>query len=178
MTDLLIRLAEPADFDAVARLTVAAYREDGQLDGEHGYEEALADVPARAGAGELLVAADEVTGELLGAVLFVLPGSAYAELSAPGEAEFRMLAVDPGAQGRGAGKALVRACLDRARSLGCSGVVICTRSFSTPAHRLYAGFGFVRIPDRDWSPAPGVDLLALRLDLTPAPPALAESSRG
>ncbi len=178
MTDLVVRIAEPADFDAIARLTVAAYRADGQLGGEHGYEQLLADVPARAGAGELLVAADEATGELLGAVLFVLPGSAYAELSGPDEAEFRMLAVDPGAQGRGAGKALVRACLDRARSLGCARVVICTRSFSTPAHRLYAGFGFVRTPDRDWSPIPEVELLALRLDLTPAPTVLREPSRG
>lgn len=170
LTEPLVRHAEPADFDAIARLTVAAYRADGQLDSEHGYEQLLADVPARAGAGELLVAADRATGELLGAVLLVLPGSPYAELCGPGEAEFRMLAVDPRAQGRGVGRALVRACLDRARALGCVRVVICTRSFSTPAHRLYAGFGFVRTPDRDWSPMPGVDLIALRFDLAPALP--------
>ncbi|MFY1690056.1 GNAT family N-acetyltransferase [Plantactinospora sp. WMMB782] len=174
MTDLLVRVAEPADFDAIARLTVAAYRADGQLDGEHGYEQVLADVPARVDAGELLVATDPATGEPLGAVLFVLPGSAYAELCGAGEAEFRMLAVDPLAQGRGVGKALVRACLDRARAQDCSRVVICVRSFSAPAHRLYDGFGFVRTPDRDWSPAPGVDLYALRLDLEPAPAVLAE----
>ncbi|WP_422771626.1 GNAT family N-acetyltransferase [Plantactinospora sp. WMMC1484] len=183
-TGLVVRAAEPADFGTIARLTVAAYRADGQLDSEHGYERVLADVPARAGAGELLVAADGTTGELLGAVLFVLPGTPYAEISGPGEAEFRMLAVDPRAQGRGAGRALVGACLDRARALGCARVVICARSFSTPAHRLYAGFGFVRTPDRDWSPMPGVDLIALRLDLaaalprpTPAGPAAGAVSR-
>ncbi|GIG85914.1 GNAT family N-acetyltransferase [Plantactinospora endophytica] len=177
MTGVLVRVAEPADFDAIARLTVAAYRADGQLDSEHGYEQALADVPARAGAGELLVAVDEVTGELLGAVLFVLPGSAYAEMCVADEAEFRMLAVDPGAQGRGAGKALVRACVDRARSLGRTRVVICARSFSAPALRLYAGFGFVRTPDRDWSPAAGVELHALRLDLVDGSTAEPESHR-
>jgi hypothetical protein len=33
------------------------------------------------------------------------------------------------------------------------------------AHRLYARFGFVRAPERDWSPAPGIDLIAFTVDL-------------
>ncbi len=170
MTGLSVRTAEPADFAAIARLTVAAYRADGQLDGEHGYERVLADVPSRAAAGALLVAVDAVTGEVLGAVTFVLPGTRYAELSAPGEAEFRMLAVDPAAQGRGVGEALARACVARAIELGCRGVVICARSFATSAQRLYARLGFVRAPELDWSPLPGVELLGLRLDLFAAEP--------
>jgi len=115
---LLIRPATPADFPAVARFTVDAYREDGQLAGDHGYDKKLADVETRAEAGVLLVAVDDESGQVLGSVTFVLPGTEYAELSGPGEAEFRMLAVDPAAQGRGAGEALVRACLERARALG------------------------------------------------------------
>lgn len=172
----VVRLAEPADHPAIARLTVAAYRADGQLTGEAGrsYAPVLADVAARADAGELLVATDPDSGEVLGSVLFVLPDTPFAEVSRSDEAEFRMLAVDPAAQGRGVGEALVRACLDRARGLGCRAVVICVRSFSAPAHRLYARLGFVREPDRDWSPLPGVELLALRQELpapvaTPAP---------
>jgi hypothetical protein len=35
----------------------------------------------------------------------------------------------------------------------------------TAAHRIYERLGFTRIPERDWSPVPGVDLLAYRLDL-------------
>ncbi|MEV0805857.1 GNAT family N-acetyltransferase [Micromonospora sp. NPDC050200] len=167
MTGLLVRPAAPTDFAAVARLTVAAYEADGQLKGEHGYAEVLADVTKRAANGEVLVAVDEATGEVLGSVTFVLPGSPYAELSGPGEAEFRMLAVDPSAQGRGAGAALAGACVDRAVALGCSAVVICVRSgFAVPAHRLYERIGFVRTPEKDWAPAPGVELLGLRLDLT------------
>lgn len=161
-----IRAATPADFPAVARLTVDAYRLDGQLEGEHDYEKKLADVETRAESGVLLVATDEETGRVLGSVTFVLPGTAYAELSGPGEAEFRMLAVDPAAQGRGAGEALVRACVERATELGCQAVVICVRGFAEPAKRLYARFGFVRTPERDWSPYPGVHLEALRLPLT------------
>ncbi|HEY0698547.1 MAG TPA: GNAT family N-acetyltransferase, partial [Micromonospora sp.] len=141
----------------------------GQHDGEHGYGHVLADVPSRAAAGQLLVAVHPVTGAVVGAVTFVLPGSPYAELSRAGEAEFRMLAVDPAVQGAGVGEALVRACLARAREAGCGAVVICARSFAAAAQRLYARLGFVRTPERDWTPAPGVDLLALRLDLSPAP---------
>src|SRR6476619_4304467 len=49
-----------------------------------------------------------------------------AEVSRPGEAEFRMLAVAPGAQRRGAGEALVRACVGRARALGAEALVLYT----------------------------------------------------
>lgn len=167
--DVAVRSAGPADFPAVARLTVAAYEADGQLKGENGYAVVLADVATRAEHGEVLVAVDGSTGQVLGSVTFVLPGTRYAELAGPGEAEFRMLAVDPAAQGRGVGAALVDACIARATGLGCTAVVICIRSgFAVPAQRLYERRGFVRLPEKDWSPLPGVDLLGLRLDLAPA----------
>ncbi|MFK3983155.1 GNAT family N-acetyltransferase [Micromonospora sp. NPDC050397] len=165
MSDLLVRPAVPAEFPAIARLTVAAYQDAGQLDGAQTYARTLADVAGRAGAGELLVAVDPDTGEVVGSVVFVLAGTRLAEISADGEAEFRMLAVDPSAQGRGVGETLVRACVDRAVERRLSAVVICVRDFVVNAQRLYARLGFVRVPERDWSPAPDVRLLALRLDL-------------
>lgn len=169
MTGLSVRRAGPADFAAVARLTVAAYEADGQLKNEHGYAAVLADVASRARDGEVLVAVDDATGELLGSVTLVLPGTRYAELSRAGEAEFRMLAVDPAAQGRGVGAALVEACVSRATALGCSAVVICVRDgFAASAQRLYRRRGFVRVPELDWVPVDGVHLLGLRLELTGA----------
>lgn len=168
MSDIKIRPATPEDFEAIGRLSVAAYRADGQLTaGGNHYGEVLADVAARAAAGEVLVAGGP-SGEVLGSVLFVLPGSRYAELSRPGEAEFRMLAVDPAAQGRGVGQALVEACIARARALDSTAIVICVRDFSLPAQRLYTRLGFVRVPELDWEPLEGVRLLALRLDLADA----------
>jgi ribosomal protein S18 acetylase RimI-like enzyme len=158
----MIRLATPADHPAIAELTVAAYRGDGQTEPDHPYEKALADVASRAQAGDLFV---YDTGTIVGAVLFVLPGSKYAELSTEGEAEFRMLAVSPRAQGQGVGEALAKACLERARDLGCKSVVICVNSISQPAQRLYARLGFVREPGLDWTPIPDVHLLGLRYDL-------------
>ncbi|MEV4821166.1 GNAT family N-acetyltransferase [Micromonospora sp. NPDC049274] len=166
MSGLLVRLADAADFPAVARLTVAAYEADGQLKGEHGYGAVLADVSTRAASGEVLVAVDEATGAVLGSVTFVLPGTPFAELCGPGEAEFRMLAVDPAVQGRGVGAALAQACVRRAAELGCAAVVICVRAgMAVSAHRLYERLGFVRMPEKDWSPLEGVALLGLRLDL-------------
>lgn len=160
---------QPADFPAVARLTVAAYEADGQLAAGHGYRDVLADVATRAAHGEVLVAVDGTTGVVLGSVTFTLPGGRYAEVCRPGEAEFRMLAVDPAAQGRGVGTLLARACVARAVQQGCAALVICVRAgFAESAHRLYERLGFVRDPERDWSPAPGVDLRALRLDLIDA----------
>lgn len=162
---MIVRVATPAEYAAIGALTVEAYRADGQLAGEHGYEHHLRDVAGRARRHEVLAAVDEETGAVFGSVTFVLPGSDLAELSRPGEAEFRMLAVDPAAQRRGVAIELVRACVARAAAHGCTAVVISTRDFSTPAHRLYEKLGFVRVPELDWSPLPGVDLLALRLDL-------------
>jgi ribosomal protein S18 acetylase RimI-like enzyme len=162
MAQIKIRQALPADYSRVADLTVAAYRGDGQTRVGHQYEPQLRDVASRVASAEVLVAVDEGDDAVLGTVTFALPGTPYAELSKAGEAEFRMLAVDPAAQGRGVGEALVRACLDRAAQLGCVAVVICVRDFSAPAQRLYARLGFQREPSLDWSPGPEINLWGLR----------------
>ncbi len=155
-----VRPAVPGEFPAVARLTVAAYEADGQEPAATGYDAVLSDVGSRAESGEVLVAVDG-DDRVLGAVTFVRSGSAYAQLCGPGEAEFRMLAVDPGAQRRGVATALVRACLAHAAELHCESVIICSRDVAVAAHRLYERMGFVRVPERDFSPVPGVRLLAL-----------------
>ncbi|WP_412540350.1 GNAT family N-acetyltransferase [Longispora sp. K20-0274] len=164
---MLVRLAGPADMAAIGEITVAAYVHGGQLSGDgSGYELVLADAAGRAEEADLLVAVDG-DGTVLGAVTFCVHGQRHAVLTRPGEAEFRMLAVDRAAQGRGVGEALVRACLDRAVELGCTAMVLCTRdeSVALPARRLYTKMGFVRTPELDWSPVEGVTLDAWRLEL-------------
>lgn len=163
---ITVRLAEPADYPAIGAITVDAYRADKQLEAGVGYADSLRDVAGRAAVGEVLVAVDDA-GEILGSVTFVLPGTPYAEVSEPGEAEFRMLAVVPSAWGRGIGALLARACVDRARQLGASAVMICARDFAATAQTMYLRLGFVRVPARDWTPVEGVNLLALRLELEP-----------
>ena len=76
-----------------------------------------------------------------------------------------MLVVDRAARGRGVGELLVTTCLERARAAGKRRMVISTDPRMSSAHRLYERLGFSRLPERDWSPMPGTDLLVYALDV-------------
>jgi ribosomal protein S18 acetylase RimI-like enzyme len=166
--DILIRPADPAEHTALGEITAQAYLRDGLLDfGESDeYLGELRDVAKRAAAAEVLVAVDG--DRLLGGVTFVPAGGPMADIARPGEAEIRMLAVDHAARGRGAGEALVRACVERARAVeGCVRVVLSTQRTMHSAHRIYERLGFVRTPARDWNPVPHLtDLTLLTYELT------------
>lgn len=159
MADLIIRRATEADLPAVGSVTVEAYRVDGFVGAHDDYARILADAAARHREAEVLVASDD-TGAVLGTVTVVLPGTPYAEVSQPGELEFRMLAVSSAARGRGVGEALVRAVIDRARAAGIGRVVLSSSEKMLAAHRLYERLGFTRLPERDWAPLPDVKLKA------------------
>ncbi|WP_439661201.1 GNAT family N-acetyltransferase [Lentzea sp. HUAS TT2] len=159
MADLIIRPATEADLPAVGSVTVEAYRADGYVGAHDDYATMLADAESRFRDAELLVAQDE-QGTVLGSVTVVHPGTPYAEISRPGELEFRMLAVSAAARGRGVGEALVRAVFDKARAEGIDQVVLSSSEKMLAAHRLYGRLGFTRLPERDWAPVPGLNLLA------------------
>jgi ribosomal protein S18 acetylase RimI-like enzyme len=163
--DFVIRPARYEELDTVGELTAQAYLADDLVSDGSGYVEQLRRARHRAQHTEMLVAADRSTGTVVGSVSFVRWGSEYADLAREGEAEFRMLAVSPGARRRGVAEALVRACLDRARAIGAERVVICSSVAMRAAHRLYDRLGFVRIPERDWSPLPGVELIGSGYEL-------------
>jgi ribosomal protein S18 acetylase RimI-like enzyme len=159
---LQVEPALPADFDAMAELTVRVYVDGGLA--SHGYAAELADVAGRSTRSELLVVRDQ-DGRVVGSVALVLAGDFGEVTSSDDEAAFRMLVVDPAVQGRGIGELLVTACLDRARAAGKRRMVLSTGALMTAAHRLYERLGFTRLPDRDWSPVPGIDLLVYARDL-------------
>ena len=166
--NVIVRPALDSELDAAGHLTAESFIADGHtLRGGH-YEPRLRNGRDRAANAELLVAVDPADGTLLGSVTFAPPGSPYADLARAErqEGEFRMLAVSPEARGRGAGEALVRACLDRARELGLTRVVMSTQPGMVRAHRIYRRLGFVRTPERDWSPVPGVELMTYAVELT------------
>ena len=159
---MTVRRAEPGELEAAGAVVAAAYAADGAAHDDYLVE--IADARSRARDAEVLVAVSG--GEVLGCVTFAVPPSPWAEISAPGEAEFRMLGVSPSARGRGVGEALVMACLAAAREAGAHRLVLCTQASMTAAHRLYGRLGFIRDAARDWSPVPGIDLLGYTLDLT------------
>ena len=155
---LEIRPATPAEFAAVGDLCVAAYGRSSRTTGD--YVAVLRDA-ARARPRPSCWSPRE---QLLGTVTFVPDGGPLGEIAGPDETEFRMLAVDPAAQGRGVGTALLRRSSTTAAA-AASRIVCSSLPAMRAAHRIYERLGFTRAPERDWSPAPGVDLLAFSLDL-------------
>jgi len=158
------RPARPEDLDAVGEVTVAAYAEFAGDDGEE-YVHHLRDAATRDREAELWVATPDDSEEILGTVTICPPGSPWREVAQADEGEFRMLAVAPPARGAGIGAALLDLVVEHFRRDGASRVVMSTLRRMQAAHRIYERAGFVRLPDRDWSPAPGIDLIAYGLEL-------------
>jgi ribosomal protein S18 acetylase RimI-like enzyme len=158
---LRVEAARPADFGRIAELTAGVYRDEELAPAA--YLSQLANVAGRAEHAELLIARDGET--VVGSVALVLAGEFGEITSSEEEAAFRMLVVDPVTRGRGVGELLVRTCLERARAAGKRRMVLSTDPRMTAAHRLYERLGFVRLPERDWSPLPGVQLMAYALEL-------------
>lgn len=154
----------PTEAEAAGQVVVTAFEE---VPGAHmggGYAAELADVAGRAQVSEVLVAVDEAV--VVGCVTFVPDvHSPLAEQLREGECQIRMMAVAPRCQGRGVGQLLLDAALDRARALGRRVVLLHSTPVMRAAHHLYQRNGFVRVPERDWSPEPGLTLIAFQLDL-------------
>ncbi|MFC8717398.1 GNAT family N-acetyltransferase [Kitasatospora sp. NPDC057198] len=154
----LVRRALARDLAGAGEVSVEAFVGDGHTRPGSPYVDLLRDAARRDREAELLVAVDGA-GAVLGCVTLAPGGTAWADVARPGEGEIRMLAVGAAARGRGVGRALVAAAVERCRELGLAGMAFSTRPAMTAAHRLYRALGFVRCPERDWSAAPGTDLL-------------------
>ena len=157
----VVRVANPDDVDAAGSVVAAAYLHDLQVSAR--YLERLRDAESRAAQAVLLVAVDDE--RVLGSITYVAGGTSMAQLASPGEVELRMLGVDPAARARGVAGCLVRACVDRARDEQHGRVVLSTQPEMAAAQRLYQRLGFVRQPDLDWVPEPGVVLIGYALTL-------------
>ena len=170
---MLIRPARPEEYDAIGELAVRVYLAEGYTRTGSHYVRVLRDSATRAEKAELMVAVDDGGGpggadRILGTVTFAPGGSPYAETATSAdEAGFRMLVVDPDSRGRGVGRALVEWCVARTRADGMRVLRLSTQTGMAAAGRLYGTLGFVRTPDRDWTPEPGVHLVTYALELSP-----------
>lgn len=163
MTAVVVRPARPEEFDELGDLLVVAYRTLPGVSEGHAYEATLRDVEDRA--ATCLVLAAELDGRLVGTATYVPGPGPYEERHDPEAGSIRMVGVLPDARGRGAGRALVEACIAEARNAGRKRVRLSTRTIMAVAQRMYGRLGFRREPDDDWSPVEGVDLLGYVLEL-------------
>jgi ribosomal protein S18 acetylase RimI-like enzyme len=167
-----IRLDEHAE---LGEITVRSYR---HLVGEEslgGYEGVLIDVTSRTLDCDVLIALDD-EGRIMGGVTYVPgPGTSMSEFSDPSAAGIRHLAVDPDVQGSGAGRALVDACIERARDQRRDFVRLHSTAPMVIARAMYERLGFVRTPEFDlffdeepFSPQEPLHLIAYALSLVDA----------
>ncbi|GAA1104376.1 GNAT family N-acetyltransferase [Nesterenkonia jeotgali] len=153
LAPIRIRAASEADWDRIAELTVAAYVDGGFLTAGDSYVAHLSDVATRARGSQLLVAeVSTADGPAVAASVAVTDaGGPMAEVSLPGEMEFRMLAVAPEHQGRGIARAMLRHIIDLAESRPeIQALTLCSLTSMTAAHALYRSEGFHAMPERDF----------------------------
>ncbi|WP_227589891.1 GNAT family N-acetyltransferase [Demequina pelophila] len=142
---------EKSRLQEIGELTALAYLADGLVDHAHPYLPQLRDAGARARDADLLAMIDGAgSGSIVGTITLVPPGSSFIELATNGEYELRMLAVSPIERGRGIGRELARAAMDRAVERGAPRIVLSTMDTMHAAHRLYESMGFTRRKDLDW----------------------------
>jgi ribosomal protein S18 acetylase RimI-like enzyme len=172
---ITVREARISELDAAGALTAAVYRDDALA--EPSYLPRLADAAARHRAeGATQLVAVDPQGVIVGAIVYVIADTEYADLATGDEAEIRMLATSPAARGQGVGEALVRACVDLARAQRRPRLVLSSKPIMTTAHRLYDRIGFVRSPERDWEFAPGKGLLTFEMPLNVETPLTHETT--
>ena len=166
---MIVRDAQPGELTEVGEIRVAAYVADGFMSPDSGYAPTLRALGSD-GDGQVLVAADETDGRILGTVtLQFWPHGGEIGVGRD-EAEIRALAVVPGEQGRGTGTALLNAVIELAGRAGVRRLLLLTQQEMQTAQRMYERAGFLRMPERDWSPVESVVLLAYGLPLEPVEP--------
>jgi predicted N-acetyltransferase YhbS len=165
---VLIRDTRPSDRQAIRDVTLAAYQEYAAQMPRFwdGYRQNIIATLDDIGSAEQLVA--EQDGAIVGTVLLYPPRRVQVsridsrEMPWP---EIRLLAVAPAGRGRGVGAALMHECVRRARTSGARVLSLHTTDLMQTAQRMYERMGFVRSPELDFHPAPGVTVKGYRLEL-------------
>jgi ribosomal protein S18 acetylase RimI-like enzyme len=164
----MIRDARADEQAAVGELRVAAYRALGLLSDVDGYAQTL----RRFGFGgdcTVLVAVDDADDSILGTITLE-PYDPASELARDDtEADIRAFAVAAQAQGKGVGRKLLQAVIERSEKRGLRRLRLCTQPAMAAAGHLYAAAGFSRTPELDFSPAANLTLRAYELDLPARP---------
>ena len=155
----IIREVSPSEYQELGDITVKGYE---QLPGmpnaseQPDYYAMLYDVKTRASnpTTEILVAVTP-QGELLGGVTFIGDVKYYASGGSVTQnvdcSGIRLLVVKQEARNSGVGKALTQACIQRAKNIGTSQVILHSTKSMTIAWKMYRKMGFMRSPDLDFT---------------------------
>jgi ribosomal protein S18 acetylase RimI-like enzyme len=166
MAEIQIRAVLPGEYEDAGSLTQRAYAEYARP-GDPLWEDyfgMLADIGRRARFATVLVAvADErIVGTATVELDRTIDGTGGLR---PGQANIRLLAVDPSARGHGVGRRLVEACVQAARRAGKQVVTLHTTEQMAAARHLYRSLGFRRNRSGDVALHPGLVLQAFRFPL-------------
>jgi GNAT superfamily N-acetyltransferase len=166
---LRIRDARAGDRDAIEAVTLAAYQQYAAVMPAlwERYRQNILSTLAAARPDSQIVAEEE--GRVVGSVLLYPAGTILPTPRSPSVAltwpEVRLLAVAPAARGQGVGAALMDESVRRARRSGATALTLHTTEMMQAAVRLYERMGFVRAPELDFQPVPGVIIKGYRLGL-------------
>ena len=170
-----VRDAEQSDFAAVQdvlRAANAGFADKVPPSFYHAYLRNLLDLSSRLEESQLLLA--EWDGRIVGTITFYPDASREGWDWPSAWTGIRATAVLPALCGRGIGRNLTQACIDRSRVLGAPAICLHTGSFMHAAIALYERLGFKRCPTFDHQAAamfasdlkePPIAVLAYRLDL-------------
>ena len=149
----MIRVATPADYEAVGQLCFESYLAGGGLaEGrDDPYGQVLRDVAPRAASGVLLVM-DGPEGAPVATATIAPAGTQFAQVARPGEVEIRHLAVAPSAWGQGLAEALVAWIEGWATDQGAEAIALSVLDGNPYSTGLYARLGYTGLPERDWIP--------------------------
>jgi GNAT superfamily N-acetyltransferase len=160
--NIRIRQAVAEELDEVENLVKTAYREFQPLMPEAAWDRWMNNISETLHGPEGIVLIMEHSRELQGTVKFYPDaGQAHQGEWPAGAGLIRLLAVAPASRGRGYGRLLTQACLDRGRELSIPAIFLYTGTFMAAARHLYEKLGFKRVPEFDRDPGP----IAYRLDL-------------
>jgi GNAT superfamily N-acetyltransferase len=162
---LTIRDARQEELGEVSQILKEAYQEyEKFLSPERwkSYLKDIMDVCSRLDESELIVA--ELNGRLWGSVT-LYSDSSRMQVWPEGWAGIRLLAVCPSYRNQGIGRALMEECISRCRRKGIIAIGLHTTEIMKIARGMYETMGFLRAPEFDFHPAPGIIVMAYRLKL-------------
>jgi predicted N-acetyltransferase YhbS len=138
---MMTRDFQGCDADQVNQVALAAFEQlKSHYDDWSAMSAGLARMSDLSNSGEIIVA--ENGNQVVGAVAYIPPNQAKADYFDPTWPVIRMLVVAPAHCGLGAGRALTKACIERARRDGAPVIALHTSPIMTVALPLYLRMGF------------------------------------